>query len=76
MCAAARRQQAAWRKPALRSLRWSASLRSDSVLMRGTRGADAAPAADPLPAMASAMRALAVKDADQQLADLLQTLAS
>ena len=31
---------------------------------------------DPLPAMASAMRALAVKDADHQLADLLQTLAT
>ena len=35
---------------------------------------NAAPATDPLPAMALAMRALAVKDADQQLADLLQSL--
>ena len=38
--------------------------------------ADPAPTMDPLPAMASAMRALAVKDADHQLADLLQTLAA
>ena len=45
-------------------------------LRDATAGDDAAPAANPLPAMASAMQALAVKDADQQLADLLQTLAA